>query len=149
RSEYMVRCRRFLSRAEIALVVQIYAVRESIVAARRPEALHQREQFIFAEETTLPIVAHVLWAIQFRRRNYFQRDRLLAGKTYRVGQLSARQAGRIGNNRQHFLPQGLIGRPGEISGIYAAGISDEQASHPLQVSLEEFPLRLGLPLRRQ
>jgi len=42
--------------------------------------------------------------------------------------LGAGEAGRVGDDRQHFISNSLAGSPSQVSGIDAAGIGDEDAS---------------------
>src|ERR1039458_9291891 len=42
-----------------------------------------------------------------------------------IGELGARQAGRIGDDGQHFVSQHLMSSPSQVGGIDAAGVGDE------------------------
>src|SRR5208282_666245 len=60
RSHDVVIGRCFLAGTEIVLVVQVDAISDGVEAARLTQFFHQREEFIFAKETALRIVADVL-----------------------------------------------------------------------------------------
>ena len=97
------------------------------------------------EGVTLSLIHILLRAIEFRGRDHLQRNRLLPGKGNCVGKLGARQAGRVGNDRQHTISQRLMGRPRQVRGIHAAGISDEHASQFAQMGFKQrlFCLDIG------
>ena len=132
----MVRAGCPLSGTPVALVVEIDSIRDGIEASCLPQFFHQSEQFILAEEAALRIVAHIFWTIEFRSSDRFQRDRLLFGKCNCVGQLGSRQAGGIGNDGQHILPQHLMCSPSEVGGIHTAGIGDQDAAQFSQLRLQ-------------
>ena len=49
--------------------------------------------------------------------------------------MSAGQAGRVGDHRQHAGAECAVGGPGEIGGIDAAGIGDQQSAELAEVCL--------------
>ena len=125
----------FLAGTKVALIVEVDAVGDGIEAACCAQSFHQGEEFILAEEAALRIVANVLRAVEFRSCDHFQRNGLLLRKGNRVGKLGACQAGGVGNDRQHVVPERLMCGPSQVGGIHAAGIGDEQTSQLTEVSL--------------
>ena len=115
-----------LTGTKIALIVEVHAIGDSIEAARRPEFFHQRKQFIFAEEAALRIIAHIFRTVKFRGRDYFKGNRLFLGESNCIGKLGARQAGRVGDDRQHVFSQRLMRSPSQVGGVNTAGVGDEE-----------------------
>src|SRR5208337_832878 len=102
RSDAML-SRSLLAGPEIALVVGINAVSDHVEAALRAEPLHYREQLVLAIEAARGVVLAVLCALHLSSLNNGERDSLLFGERRRVLHLRARQAGRVGENRQHII----------------------------------------------
>ena len=127
-----------MARAKVILVIQIDAVSDSIEATLRAKLFHQGEEFVFAEEAALCVVAYILWAIEFRGRNHLKWNRLLQGKCNRVGELSSRQARGVSDDRQHLISQRLMGGPGQVGGIDTAGIGDEKTTQRAQAGLQRY-----------
>src|ERR1700722_6512497 len=117
-----------LSGPEISLIVEVDAVDDRVEPTRGAEILHHREKFIFAVEAALAVIASILGTIQFGSRDYLKRNLFFVRESYSVCQLRARKAGRIGDDRQHIFAQNLMCGPGQVGGIDAAGVSDEDAS---------------------
>ena len=53
---------------------------------------------------------------------------LLVGESDGVFEMSAGQAGRVGDHRQHVGAQNAVSGPRQIRGIDAAGVGDEHAA---------------------
>src|SRR6266436_3642483 len=136
----MLSCR-YLARAKISLIINIYAVCDRVEVVRQPKTLHHGEKLIFAMKTARSIVADVFRAIEFGGGDDFQRDSLFPGKSNGVRQLASCQAGRIGDNRQHIVTQNLMGSPGEECGIHSAGVSHQSAAKATQPGVEGAALR--------
>src|ERR1700722_15306590 len=100
----MVLLRRLLSGTEVALVVLIDAVSNRVETTRGAEFLHHIEEFVFAVEATLAVVAGILGTVEFRSRDDLDGDSLLAGESDGVTELGAGQAGRVGDNPEHLVP---------------------------------------------
>ena len=132
--------RRPLAGTEVALIVEIYAVRDGVESARHAQFFHQREQFILTEEAALRIVAHIFGTIEFRGGDHFQRNRLLPRKGDGIGKLRARQAGRVGDDRQHVIPQDLMRGPRQVRRIHAAGIGDQSAAEGAKPDPKRYEL---------
>lgn len=98
-----MRLRRFLARPPVGLIIPIEPVRNRVEAARCAKLFHRREQFVFAKETTLRVVAHIFRAIQLRSRDHFQRNCLLFRERNRIREMRTGEAGRIGNDGKHVL----------------------------------------------
>src|SRR5207237_9201495 len=116
----MLRCRS-LARAKISLIIHIYAVRNRVKIMRQTEILHYGEQFIFAMKTARGIVAGVLRTIEFGSGDDLKWNSLFAGESDGVCQMAAREAGRVGDRRQHICTQNLIGSQSQECGIRSAG----------------------------
>src|ERR1700743_3199433 len=92
-----------LSRAKVALVVSVHAVGDGVEAARLAEIVHDLEELILAVEAALSVIAGVFRAVEFRGSDDFNGDSILIGESDRIGQLSAGEAGRIGDYGQHVV----------------------------------------------
>ena len=71
------------------------------------------------------VVAHVFGPVEFGSGDDFERNRLLAGKSDSIVEVSASQAGRIRDHGQHVSAQNLVSSPGEESRIHAPGVRDQ------------------------
>jgi len=125
-----------LARTEVALVVEVHAVRDRIEAAGVAKGFHDGEEFVLAMEAARGVVAGVFGAIEFGGWDDFEGNVLLMGEGDRVGELSAREAGRVGDHGEHVRAERLMSGPGEVGGIDSAGIGDEEASEGAQALLE-------------
>jgi hypothetical protein len=86
---------------KVALVVEVYSVSDGIEAAPAAKFFHGREQLILAMKAAGSVIAGVFRTIEFAGHNNLKRDALLPGEGGRVRQLSASQAGRVGDDGQH------------------------------------------------
>ena len=125
-----------LAGAEVALIVKVHAVSDGVEAACGAEFFHHRKKLVFALKAALAIVARIFGAVEFGGGDDFDRNALLVGKGNGIVQLSASQAGRVGDHRQHVCAKSAVGGPGEIRGIHAAGIGDEQSAERSQLCLQ-------------
>ena len=91
-----------LAGAEVALIILVHAVGDGIESAGGAEIFHDGEEFIFTVEAALAVVAGIFGAVEFGRCDDFDRDFVLVGKSDGVGEMSAGQAGGIGDHRQHL-----------------------------------------------
>ena len=66
--------------------------------------------------------------VEFVGGEHLERNALFRGEGDRVGEVGARQAGRIGDDSQHVAAQHLMRGPGEKCGVHAAGIGDQGSS---------------------
>ena len=134
-----------LARTEVALVVEVHAVGDGIEAAGVAKGFHDGEEFVFAMEAARGVVARVFGAIEFGGGDDFERNASLPGEGDRVGELSAREAGRVGDHGQHARAERLMSGPGEVGGIDSAGVGDEKASEGAKALLEVglFECELG------
>jgi hypothetical protein len=46
--------------------------------------------------------------------------------------MSPGKAGRVSDDREHFLPEDTMGSPREIGGVHSSGIGDKDASQSAQ-----------------
>lgn len=119
---------RLLPRPKISLIVKIHTIGDRFESSRRPHLFHDLKEFVFALKATLAIIANIIGAIEFRCLDDLNRKTLLFGESNRIHQLSASQARRIGDDRQHLVTEFAVGRPGKICRIHAAGISDQHSA---------------------
>ena len=129
-----------LAGAEVALVVEVHSVGDGFESASRAEILHHREEFVLAVEAAGGIVADVLRAVEFAGRNNFKRNALLASEGDSVGELEAGEAGRVGDDRQQAVAEGLVSGPGQECGVSAAGVGDQSAAERAQRPVERGTL---------
>src|SRR5579864_7695917 len=87
-------------------------------------------------EAARGVVAGVFGAIEFGGGNDFEGNVLLVSEGDRVGELGAREAGRVGDHGKHVRAERLMSGPGEVGGIDSAGVGDEQASEGAKALLE-------------
>jgi hypothetical protein len=130
--------------AEVAFVVEIHAIRDGVEAARGAESFHDGEEFVFAVEAALAVVAGIFWAVEFGGRDDFEGDSVFSGKGDGVGEMGAGQAGGVGDYCQHVGAEFAVRDPGEIGGVHAAGVGDEDAAKVAQGSAEFGFLERGL-----
>ena len=142
RSQRVVHRGSALPGPQIAVVVQVPAVRNLREPQFHPRRLHLGEQLVLAVEAAVAIVARVLRVVQLARLQNVYRDPVLGGKVERRGKLSARQRWRIGNHRQHPLAQRAVRLISQKSRVRAAGVRHHQRiqrpQSPAQL-IEFFP----------
>src|ERR1700722_1761168 len=103
---------------EVALIIHIDAVRDGREPMFRAKRFHHREQLVLAMETARAVVAYVFGAIKFGGGNDFERNAVFAGELNRIVEMSASQARRIRDYRQHVGAEHLVSSPGEKCGVY-------------------------------
>src|SRR4051794_8012482 len=103
-----------LSGPEFVLIIEIHAIGNLVEAASSTQIFHHSEKLIFAVKAALPVVAGIFGPLELRRGNDFDRKSLLLGERQRVSELSAREAGRIGDHGQHISAERTVSRPREI-----------------------------------
>ena len=126
---------RLLPGAEVSLVIEIYPVSNRIIATVLSQCFHYRKKFILALKAALAVVANVIRTIQFRGIDHFKWKALLICECDSIGQLSTSQTGRIRDDRQHLVTKGPVRGPGQICGIHASRICDQQAAKSKQLAL--------------
>ena len=117
-----------LAGAEVALVVLVHTVSDSVESAGGAEIFHHGEEFIFAMEAALAVVAGIFRAVEFRCRDDFEGYPVLVGEGDGVGEMSASKAGRVGDYSEHIGAEFAVRGPSEIGGVYAARVGDENAT---------------------
>src|SRR5215472_17177112 len=131
---------RLLARPEITLIVEIYAVGNRVEGALNANSFDDAEKLVLTLETALPVIADIFLAIELRGSNHLNRNVPLFGKRQRIRELRARQAGGVGNHRQHVGSEFAIGDPRQISRIHAARVGDQGAAQLPQPGGEEGSL---------
>src|SRR4029077_20839220 len=109
-----------LPRAEVTLIVPVHAVGNRIESARSAQPFHDIEEFVFALKATLPVIACILWAVEFRGGDYFDRDPLFFGEGDSVAQVGAGEAARADDHSHHVSAKSAVRSPGQIRGIASA-----------------------------
>src|SRR5215469_7954428 len=142
RSSYLMLGCRFLPGPEVPLVIQVDSVRDGAEPPRRAKRLHQREQLVLAVKAARPVIPQIFLTIHLRRVNDLHRDALLPGEGQSVVELSARQAGRIRDHRQHLFTQHLMGKPRQKRRIDASRVSHQRPAIAAQLPFEQSALRL-------
>src|SRR5579862_575905 len=117
-----------LSGAEVALIVEVEAVGYRVESARGTEVFHHREEFVFALEAALSVVALVFRAVEFGGGDDLDRDSLLVGESNRVREMSAGEAGGVSDDREHVVPEYFVSDPSQVGGVDAAGVGHENAA---------------------
>ncbi len=120
--------RRLLSGPKIAFVVGVDAVGDGVESSSLAVALEDGEQFVLAVKAAHRIVADVRGIFQFLRFHNLDRNFTLVRKGERVFEMSARQAGGIGNHGEHLAAEHLMRRPGKKSGVHTTRVGDDQTS---------------------
>jgi hypothetical protein len=128
RGENVMLARGLLSGAKVACIVGVDAVGDGVESAGLAISFEDGEQFVLAVKAAHGIVADVGGILKFLRFHDLDGDGSLAGKVECVVEVSARQAGGIGDHGEHFSAEGLVGHPGQESGVHATGVGDDQAS---------------------
>jgi hypothetical protein len=125
-----------LTGAEVAGVVGVAAVGDGGEAELRAELLHGGEELVLAVEAALAVVAEVVGAGHLLGLQDVERDAVGFGEGDGGGELFAGQAGGVGQDGKHVLAEDLVGFVGEIGGVHAAGVGDEEALMPAKVFVE-------------
>src|SRR5258708_21952531 len=79
-------------------------------------------------ETAHGIIADVRGIFQFLCFHNLNRNCALMRKGERVFEMSPREAGGIGNHREHLAAEHLMRRPGEKRGVHATRVGDDHTS---------------------
>src|SRR5258707_4460574 len=94
-----------LSWAKIALVVQVHSVGDRVEASCGPQLFHHRKKLVLALKAALAVIARILRTLELRSGNNLQGDYLFLREGNCIGEMSPGKAGRISDDREHFLPQ--------------------------------------------
>ncbi len=126
-----------LAGAEFALVVEVHAVGDGGEAEGSAFGFHLGEEFVFAMEAALGVVAGVIRVGEFGGLEDLEGDVVLFGKGDRSGEFFAGEGGGVGDAGEHLGAEGLMGGVGEESGVGAAGVGDEDGAEVLEGLVEE------------
>jgi len=126
RSNGVMLCGRALSRPVVGGVVEVATVGDCGKPELFAQSFHRREELVLAVEAALSVVRDVGFALHLAGLQNVQRDVVFAGEGDGRGQFLAGQAGRIGDDGEHIVAQHLVSFVGEISGIDAAGIGNQE-----------------------
>src|SRR3984957_10778735 len=75
-------------------------------------------------------------------------DVVFGGEGQGGGEFGARERGRIGNDGEHFVAEGLVGRVGEPGGVGASGVGDHDAAEVAEGGLKESGFGGEIHLKR-
>ena len=70
-----------LARAEVALIIEVYAIRNRVESPRGAQLFHHYKKFVFALKASLPVIACVFRTVEFGGDNDFDGDSLLIGES--------------------------------------------------------------------
>ena len=130
-------CGGLLAGAEFAAVVEVHAVGDVREAARCADLLHLGEELVFAVKAAVCVVALVIGAFQFVGLEDLDGDAVFGGEGKGGGEFGAGKRGGVGDDGLHVFAEDLVGGVGEIGGVGAAGVGDEDAAQLLQGGLKE------------
>ena len=99
--------------------------------------LHLREELVFAVEAAVGVVALVIGIFELVGLEDLRGDVVRGGEGEGGGEFGPGEGGGIGDDRSHLFAEHLVGRVGEIGGVGAAGVGDEDAAQFMQGGLEE------------
>ena len=83
-------------------------------------------------EAASGIVALVVGVVELVGLQDLHGNFVLGGEGERGGEFSAGKRGGVGDDGEHFLAEGLMRDVGEVSGVGAAGVGDQDAAQLLQ-----------------
>ena len=130
-----------LSRAEGSdsrgLVVEVHAVGEVGEVAGGAGLLHVGEELVLAVEAALAVVADVVGAVQLSGLEDLGGDVVLGGEGEGGGEFGSGQGGRVSDDGEHLIAEGLVGGIGEVGGVGAAGVGDEHGAEVAKGLVEQ------------
>ena len=122
----MMILRGVLAGAKVSLIIHIHSIRDRFETMRLPVLIEHAEQLVFAMKTPHGVIARIGRILKLTRFHNLDRDLMLARECQRVIKMSARQAWRVSNHRDHRVFQHLASRPCQIRRIDAARIGHDQ-----------------------
>ena len=87
-------------------------------------------------EAASAVVAHVIGIVQLGGIEDGEGNAMLFGKGERVALLRSRQAGRVGQHRQHCIAQFLVCHPCQQTGVNSARISNQYGAERAQMTAQ-------------
>src|SRR5438094_5746633 len=109
---------------EIALIVEIHSVGDSLKAASGRESLHHSEELVLAVKAAGGIIPNVFRPVEFVGTNHLDWNVVFAGECYSIIELKPRKARRVGDDGQHVASESIMTSPSEERGVRAAGVGD-------------------------
>src|ERR1700710_1420693 len=121
-------CRGLLAGAEFAAVVEVHAVGYVGEAGCGAGLFHLGEELVFAVEAAVGVVALVVGAFELVGLEDLRGDVVLGGEGEGGGEFGAGEGGGVGDDGLHFFAEGLVRGVGEVGGVGAAGVGDQDAA---------------------
>jgi signal transduction histidine kinase len=131
---------RLLAGPELAHVVHVLAISHGRKPKRNAGLRHDVEELILAVKTAAAVVANVFRVFQLVGLDHLQRYSLGLREIHGIAQMSARETGRICNDREHFRSQYTMRCVGQIGRICATGVGDHQPACTPQTGFERHAL---------
>ena len=125
-----------LAGAELGPVVEVHAVGDVGEVAGGPGLLHLLEELVFAVEAAMGVVALVVGIFKLVGAEDLDGDVVVGGEGEGGGEFGAGERGGVGDDGLHVFAESLMGGVGEIGGVCAAGVGDEDAAELLQGLVE-------------
>src|SRR5439155_7241031 len=97
-----------LPRTEIALIVKIHSVGDSLKAASGRKSLHHSEELVLAVKAAGGIIPNVFRPVEFLGTNHLDWNVVFAGEGDSITELEPRQARGVGDDCQHVIAQGFM-----------------------------------------
>jgi len=132
----MVLCGGLLAGAELGAVVEVHAIGDVGEVAGGAEVLHLLEELVFAMEAALGVVALVVGVFELVGVEDLDWDVMVGGEGEGGGEFGAGERGGVGDDGLHVFAESLMGGVGEVGGVGAAGVGDEDAAELLQGLVE-------------
>ena len=109
-----------LARAIIAEIVEVDPVDNVFDRSIAAKLFEAGEEFVFAVETAVGVIADVIGIIEFVGDDELMGDAELRGEGFRVALMGTRKRRGIGSDGKSVLAERPVGGPGEVGGIGAA-----------------------------
>lgn len=121
-----------LAGTPVAEIVDVDAVDDIRYPAFLAHLIQTGEEFVFAVEAAVFVVLYVFGVIEFEGFDVFVADLEIAGELFGVAFVGLGDGGGIGSDGDGVFTDGLDGGPGEVRGIGATGIGDDDVAHFLE-----------------
>ncbi len=119
-------------------VVEVHAEGKVGEVSGGAEALHDGEELVLAVEAALGVVALVVRVREFVSVEDFGRDVVIRGEPEGGDEFGAGERGGVGDDGEHARAERLVRGPGEIRGVGAAGVGDEDRAEVLERKVEKL-----------
>ena len=104
---------------------------------------HDAEEFVFAMEAAVEVVAGVFGTVELFSGDDVERHAESAGEGAGLFEVATGERGRVGDNGDHARAEQAVSGGREVSGVDAAGVGDHKAAQLEQARLESLEFGRG------